>query len=375
MNNVDLLFQKIDEGRKGKNIGLKTGLPKVDKYTGGIQKGIYTLISAPSGGGKTSYVLYSYIYRPLKDYPEKDLKYIYFSLELSETVLLAKLLCLWIYEEYKIIIPYSWVMSWEQPLSDELYFYLQKGKEWLNSISNKLLIYDKFLTARTFYSTIMTNLEEWGHFEESSDGRKKIYIKNNPEQIVCIVCDHCGLVTLEQGHTKKQEIDILSQYAVSLRERCGVSFYILQQENRNSVNMDRIKMDLTDTDSRDLKDTEVTFNDCDRYIAIYYPLKFKLKTKADYPVICEDQGDGFTGLRHILRFIRIVKNRYGESEKSIAVGFWGNVGVFKELPKASEIKDFSVYMNLDTVPSTEEEIKEVEDTTSENEKKEIVYKF
>lgn len=38
MNNVDLLFQKINEGRKGKNIGLKTGLSKVDKYTGGIQK-------------------------------------------------------------------------------------------------------------------------------------------------------------------------------------------------------------------------------------------------------------------------------------------------------------------------------------------------
>lgn len=375
MNNVDLLFQKIDEGRKGKNIGLKTGLPKVDKYTGGMQKGIYTLISAPSGGGKTSYVLYSYIYRPLKDCPEKDLKYIYFSLELSETVLLAKLLCLWIYEEYKIIIPYSWVMSWEQPLSDDLYFYLQKGKEWLNSISNKLLIYDKFLTARTFYSTIMTNLEEWGHFEESSDGRKKIYIKNNPDQMVNVICDHCGLVSLEQGHTKKQEIDILSQYAVSLRERCGVSFYILQQENRNSINMDRIKMDLTDTDSRDLKDTECTFNDADRYIAIYYPLKFKLKTKADYPVICEDQGDGFTGLRHVLRFIRIVKNRYGDSEKSIAVGFWGNVGIFKELPKASEIKDFSMYMNLDTVPESEEEIVEVEDTTSRNEKKEIVYKF
>lgn len=376
MNNVDLLFQKINEGREGKNIGLKTGLSKVDKYTGGIQKGIYTLISAPSGGGKTSYVIYSYIYRPLKDYPEKDLKYIYFSLELSATVLLAKLLCLWVYEEYGVIIPYSIAMSWEKPISDDLYFYLEKGKNWLSSISSKLIIYDKFLTAKKFYSTIMTNLEEWGHFNESSDGRRKIYVKNNPEQIVSVICDHVSLVTPEGGNTKKQEIDTMSQYAVSLRERCEVSFYMLQQENRNSVNMDRIKMDLTDTDARDLKDTECTFNDSDRYIAIYYPLKFKLKTKADYPVICEDQGDGFTGLRHILRFIRIVKNRYGESEKSIAVGFWGNAGIFRELPPANEIKDFSLYMHLDTVPSTENKIQnEVEDNTSENDKKEIVYKF
>lgn len=43
---------------------------------------------------KSSLVLYSYIYRPLRDYPDKDIKYIYFSLEMSSEVLLAKLLCL-----------------------------------------------------------------------------------------------------------------------------------------------------------------------------------------------------------------------------------------------------------------------------------------
>lgn len=92
MNNVDLLFQKINEGREGKNIGLSTGIPKLDKYTGGIQKGGYTLIFGLSGSGKSSVALYSYIYRPLKDHPEKNLKFIYFSLEMGADMLLAKLL-------------------------------------------------------------------------------------------------------------------------------------------------------------------------------------------------------------------------------------------------------------------------------------------
>lgn len=83
MNNVDLLFEKIDKGRAGKNIGLSTGIPKLDAYTGGIQRAIYTLIFGISGAGKSALALYSYIYRPLKDYPDKDIKICYFSLELS----------------------------------------------------------------------------------------------------------------------------------------------------------------------------------------------------------------------------------------------------------------------------------------------------
>ena len=41
MASVDTLYAKIDEGRSGRNLGLKTGLPKLDWYTGGFQKGIW----------------------------------------------------------------------------------------------------------------------------------------------------------------------------------------------------------------------------------------------------------------------------------------------------------------------------------------------
>lgn len=51
MTNVDLLYQQIDSGRKGKNIGLNTGIPKIDSYVGGIQRGNYTLVFGLSGSG------------------------------------------------------------------------------------------------------------------------------------------------------------------------------------------------------------------------------------------------------------------------------------------------------------------------------------
>lgn len=102
----------------------------------------------------------------------------------------------------------------------------------------------------------MSLLEEWGSFTESADGRRKIYNKTNPEQYVIVVVDHVGLCVPETGNSKKQEIDLISQYAVNLRERCQVSFFMLQQENRNSANMDRRKMDMTECSSEDLKDLQ-----------------------------------------------------------------------------------------------------------------------
>ena len=37
MNGVDILWSQIDKGRRGENIGISTGIPKLDKVIGGVQ--------------------------------------------------------------------------------------------------------------------------------------------------------------------------------------------------------------------------------------------------------------------------------------------------------------------------------------------------
>lgn len=347
MNGVDILFRQIDNGRKGKNIGLKTGISKMDKYTGGLQKGVYTLIFGTSGSGKSSYVLYTHIYRPLKDYPDKNIRLIYYSLEMSESLLLAKLLCLYIYEEYHYVIPYTDLMSWQEILDDESYEYVKKGKTWLNSIMDKLIIYDKTLNAKFFYKSMMENLEKWGSFEETDDGRRTIYIKNDPDQYVEAIVDHIGLVRPSTGNTKKGEIDEVSSYAVSFREKCQCSFCILMQENRNSADMDRRKADLTECSAEDIKDSGNPYNDAEICIGIYYPLKYKIKNHRGYPIIVENNQQGaFIGLRDRYRSAILIKNRLGESDRLVALNFFGELGYFIELPKADTVTNWKDYCYL-----------------------------
>lgn len=374
MNNVDILYKLIASGKQGKNTGYSTGISKLDEYTGGNRRGVYTLIFGLSGSGKSSLALYSYIYRPLKDHPNEDIKLIYYSLEMSAEILLSKLLCLYIYEEFGRVIPFTKLMSWQDILSDEDYDYVMKGKKWLMSISEHLIIIDKSLNNKSFYHSIMNLLEEWGTFEEIDNGNRSIYIKKNPQQFVQVVIDHLGLVTPVDGHTKKAEMDLISSYCVTLREKCQTSFVILQQENRNSSDMDRRKANLTECSPEDLKDTGNTYNDCEVCIGVYYPLKFKVKSHGNYPIIIEDdkqQGSGgFIGLRDRYRGLCLIKNRHGVNDKMIPSNFFGELGIFKELPNGKTVNDYSPFLSL-TQPQRIEEKDEVYNKP----KKEITYSF
>ena len=46
---VDDLFKSINQGRKGLNIGLSTGLPKLDSITFGVQRKWMTTYAGDSG--------------------------------------------------------------------------------------------------------------------------------------------------------------------------------------------------------------------------------------------------------------------------------------------------------------------------------------
>ena len=376
MTNVDFLYQLIDRGREGKNIGLNTGIPKMDAYTGGIQRGNYTLIFGLSGSGKSAWVLYNNIYRPLKDNPDKDIKIIYFSLEMSSETLLAKLLSLYIYEEYNHIISYQKLMSWSEILDDESYEYVKKGRAWLDSIEDKLLIYDESLTSKSFYAIMMENLKLWGSFSKSIDGRRRIYTKNKDDQWIWVIIDHLGLCSPSPGSTKKQEIDDISSMSVKFREICGISFYMLMQQNREASNMDRRKAELTELSDEDIKDSGNPYNDCLVCIGIYHPLKYKIKNHKGYPIIVEIENpapEDFIGLRDTYRAAQLIKNRFGKSDKIIPVSFYGEIGYWKELPKAQTIKDFKMYVSLRRLNQEKKDEISVENSTEI--KKPITFSF
>lgn len=294
--------------------------------------------------------MYSFVYRPLKDDINRKYTIVYYSLELSAQFLYAKLLSLYLYEEYGVVVSFKDLMSWTTTLDDDRYEYVKKGKAWLEEVSKHLIIFDSKLNRDSFYSTFSKILEQHGTTEVAEGGRRKIYTPNDPDEIIIGIVDHLGLVTPMPGSTKKMEMDAVSNYAVTFRERCGASFVFLQQENRNSADINRVKMNRTECSSEDLADTSSSLQDCEVCIGVYYPLKHKQKTCHEFPIIAEDSVGGFKGLRDRFRSLTLIKNRRGETDKYDDVNFFGEIGLFREFPDVDQISDFRQYTSLKYKP-------------------------
>ena len=112
---VDLLYKDIEDGIKGKNQGYSTGLEKLDSIIDGVTKQTYYVLFSNSGAGKTSLCLYSFIYRPLMEHlDDPNFKIVYFSLEMSPVMLLAKLLSTYIFEKYNLELSVKKILSREK---------------------------------------------------------------------------------------------------------------------------------------------------------------------------------------------------------------------------------------------------------------------
>ena len=367
---IDQLWAQIIKGRKGENIGRSTGMKKLDKVIGGIQPHRYYLVGAASSVGKTSYVLYL-IYNLLKQ--ESDLApiyFLYYSLEIGEDILLAKLMALYCAEEFGIYLTVDDTFSFMTPLNDYSFDCLSKAKVWLESVSKYIVVIDSVVSANSVYSHTLKFAETIGKFEQK--GNRKVFTPDNPNALVIGVLDHFALIRCEEGRTLKAEIDTLSNYMVTLKKKLPLSWFALIQQNRDSSSMERRKADLSEPGLNDLKDSGNPSQDADVVLQLFFPFREKLSTYRGFKVL------GDTGIGEVLRSTIISKNRYGIANRVICSAFWGSVGWFKELPDPDQNTDFTKYWKeSDNIPCkhcTENKDFTTEDSV-ETEQKPLTFHF
>lgn len=340
---VENLFKSINRGRSGLNSGLSTGLSKLDRLVFGVQRQWMTVYCADSGAGKSSIVLYSQIYQPFQQHCKDskiDVHFLIFSFEMSAEVLLAKLLSLYIYEKWGKIVSYGDILSLGTTLSDDVYELIQQAKPWLNEFEKCCEIIDKPVTAKGLYAVCKEWSKQFGRYQETEktgEYVKEDYIPNNPEQYLIVVVDHIKLLSVASGHLPKQEIDEACDYLIHFRNKCYMNINIVQQLNRNFKSMDRRNSENSLIGLEDLSDSSGPAQAAESVIAIYYPFREK-RAK------CE--GYDIRQLKEKFRLIQILKNRFGESDKTFGVCFYGINGLWKELPLPDKINDYSQFTDL-----------------------------
>jgi len=205
MKHTDNLLKSIKAGMLGLNVGLSTGLDKLDEIIAGVQRStIYDLVGGLASG-KTSFALYSFLYKPLMtELDNPNFHILIFSLEITAQTLLAKLLALRIYHVYGVEIKYSKLFSRNKNhlLTDDEFELVEKELPWLLKVEGKLIIHDKSLTPEVFSNVLLRIANEYGEFTQV--GEETVYKPHHPDFFLLAFLDHVGLIRKRQRNVDKE---------------------------------------------------------------------------------------------------------------------------------------------------------------------------
>ena len=224
-------------------------------------------------------------------------------------------------------------------IDDKTLELIEKRKFWLTKAEKLISIVDKSLSPEYVDTVLKIWFCKFGKFSTICDSQgeeQEIYTPKNPLQYTIVLTDHIRL-TKSKGDIKTT-IDDLCKVQIPYRNICEGTFINVQQLNRGFKAMDRraggtyqmIQLDDFDSSSASTQASEVV-------IAIFYPLREKMSK-------CE--GYDITKLRDRARIITILKHRFGVADKSIGIGFYGEVGLWKELPMPDKITDYDKLITL-----------------------------
>lgn len=342
----------VDEGREGLNKGIPMGFPRLDKYLRGLQRKKYYLIGSVTGTGKTSFIDEAFILNPYKYIKQNNikesLKIFYYSFEIDLESKLAKWVSYQIFQDTGKEIDPEKILGMdmqhetdtENRLSDEDYNLVIKYTTYFDELFGYIQFEDVPINPTGIYNQVKKYMEEngkWIEYERIVEGKpKKIkYFKpNNSNEYVEIIIDHIGLTKKELKYNKKDNIDKLDEYLISLRNAYGCIPIVVSQFNRDMADINRQRFKELTPLLEDFKDSGNTQESANVVIGIFHPKRYNIDTYQDYFL----KGNGYNIL-DVFRCIFILKNRGGRDGMKLALRFLGICGYFEEIPTAEEFNN------------------------------------
>lgn len=361
--------QRFLEGQAGKNIGLTTGLHKLDLAIDGIQKkSIITIASEPKCG-KTTFVDFCFLLKPYEEMIAKsksNVHWIYYSLEISRIEKEFKFAAYFMYElfgissfnhkgkEYQMSPRY---LSGRLKDDNDVIIPIQAShNEKLFKIYNEKLIplFGEFddkgnkikegVIDFIEESSNPTGIQKYIYNYAQNNGKlihqeytikengvdvikKRVcgYKPDDPEKMVIFILDHARRLQRQQGFSMKENIDKMSSYEVEMKNLFGYTFVNVIHLNRNISSVERMKFNketLYPT-AEDIKDSGNFGEDCTTLITLFNPRDEKYNLDRHFGVDISQYPN--------YRSIHLVYSRDTECPKHLQTQMFGNVNYFKQI--------------------------------------------
>lgn len=337
--NFEHLKNEVEKGISGRNNGIPMGFNRLNRYVG-IRKSMYYLVGGLTGSGKTSFIDDAFVLNPFDWYiaqrdPKIKLRIIYRSMERSGTYKLAKWISRKIFIDHGVIVPVSKLLGWSDILTKDEHDLFLMYEDYAEQMKEVITIIDGPENPVGIAKELKAHAEANGEIVQTDKYNKK-YIPNNENEITIVVIDHIGLLKLTKDQpTKKQAIDKMSDELRYARDFYGYTPVVVSQFNRDISNIVRLKNGDVEPQLEDFADSSSTQNDADVVLALFDPLRYKVPDPSGYDL--EKLKDQF-GAKYF-RSLRLIKNSYGEDDVRIGLGFLGQIGMFKELPRRNDMTE------------------------------------
>jgi hypothetical protein len=336
----DILKKAVQEGIDGRNNGIPMGFDRLNRYVG-IRKSMYTLIGGLTGSGKTSFVDDAFVLNPFDWYISKEnttnikLRIIYRSMERSRTYKIAKWVSRKIFLDQGVLIPVSKLLGWTAKMTKDEHDLFLMYEDYIGKMEDVITIIDGPENAVGIAKELKAHALQNGVIEQLDQYNKR-YIPNDDNEVTLVIVDHIGLLkTTKDQPTKKQAIDKMSDELRYARDFYGYSPVVVSQFNRDISNIMRLKNGDVEPRLEDFKESSSTQDDADVVLALFDPMRYKVADPSGYDL--NKLTDEF-GAKYF-RSVRLIKNSYGEDDVRIGLGFLGQIGMFRELPRRSEITE------------------------------------
>jgi hypothetical protein len=267
--------------------------------------------------------------------PGLKLRIIYRSMERTRVYKLAKWVSRRIFLDHGIIVPVPKLLGWTEKMTADEHDLFLMYEDYIGNMSETITIIDGPENPVGIAKELKAHAVQNGRIEQVDEYNKR-YFPNNENEITIVVIDHIGLLkTTKDQTTKKQAIDKMSDELRYARDFYGYTPVVVSQFNRDISNPIRIKNGDVEPQLEDFAESSQTQNDADVVLALFDPMRYKVADSSGYDLNkLKDQY----GAKYF-RSLRLIKNSYGEDDVRIGLGFMGQIGMFKELPKKSNMTD------------------------------------
>lgn len=234
--------------------------------------------------GKSKFCDYIFKYEPLffiLEHPNIKVKILYFTLEVSPNEKYREFLCHLLFRLDNIRISPTDLKSTnkEKPLNNDIIKLLEsdKYKKYIEAYENMVTYIEdpknptginkkcrEYATehGRINFKFVKMKNKMTGKMEDMKIiDPLNPYTPDDPEEYRFIVLDNASNLTLESGLNKKDTIDKMSKYAITLRNQLGFTFILIQHQAQAQEGIENIKLGKLKPSSGGLADCKTTTRD------------------------------------------------------------------------------------------------------------------